>query len=403
MIEDFVARRVKLAPLLRASVLIIEDNPLDIEILKEIFNSVGLTRIHVATSGDEGIKMTHDLEPDLVILDLNLPVVTGEGYIDTIKSQTKFEDLPVIVVTGKSDNDLIQQTFLAGASDFIIKPVNSFVFLAKTLIHLERQHHLRELHHQEHRVHEELNGALRLQQQALPSEKDIKTVDNLYNISIASHFAPTSEVAGDFWGVKGIDDQYLAVYNVDFTGHGFDAAMNTFRLHTLINSHSPIDALDPAKYASWLSDCLMDLIPREHFATFFYGVIDCDNNLLNYTTCGCPNPIIFHKSEDLSYQVINGKGVPLGIVREPEYETKSLPFTAGDTLLLYSDALTETPDNQKEFLDQETLINKIYEDILCADAPLDEATDAFASWFFKEYGANVRDDFTISLIQRKLG
>jgi threonine synthase len=82
-------------------VVIIEDTPDAARLIARILQARGGYQAHIATDGAAGIAMVRDLKPDLVITDLMMPDVDGFQVIDTIKSDEKLADIPVIVMTAK--------------------------------------------------------------------------------------------------------------------------------------------------------------------------------------------------------------------------------------------------------------------------------------------------------------
>ena len=95
------------------------------------------------------------------------------------------------------------------------------------------------------RIQQELDMARETQQVLLPSEKSIEETSRAYHLSINNYFETSSELGGDLWGFRSLSDTKLAVYLVDFSGHGVNAALNTFRLHALM--HEDIDFAGAAR------------------------------------------------------------------------------------------------------------------------------------------------------------
>ena len=119
------------------------------------------------------------------------------------------------------------------------------------------------------------------------------------------------------------------------------AALNTVRLHTLItqmNKH--IGA--PSAFLQKINTQLYDLLPRGQFATFFCGIIDIERQTLTYAGAGSPPPFLCSGGKIIR---LDTKGLPLGIKSRPSYEDREISFLPDDTLLLFSDAFTETPND----------------------------------------------------------
>lgn len=107
----------------QTTILIVEDNPITGLTLTKILTQAGYQTIK-ATNGHEGLKMFIKHQPDLVLMDIIMPM--ADGY-ETIKSIRDFEvdrSTPILMLTSLDTQDLIEKAFENGATDFIIKPIN---------------------------------------------------------------------------------------------------------------------------------------------------------------------------------------------------------------------------------------------------------------------------------------
>lgn len=205
------------------------------------------------------------------------------------------------------------------------------------------------------RVSKELDMARQTQTVLLPDMSSMQEIRNVHAIHINSHFEPCSELGGDFWGLKNLDSKYTAILTVDFSGHGVNAALNTFRLHALLDSEKNNDD-NPAMYLEHINKRLSPLLPSGQYATMFYGIIDRPRDLLIYAGAATPSPLVFLPG--LNEPMIGtGQGFPLGMFDDSTYENHELPFPKGASLLLYSDAATEGKMKQGGRLEEEGLID----------------------------------------------
>jgi CheY-like chemotaxis protein len=111
-----------------ANILIIEDNPENMELMVYLLNAFGHTSIE-ATNGQSGLKMAEDEAPDLILCDLQMPGMDGYEVIKRIKSDPKLVAVPVIAVTAYAmvgDQDKILAT---GFNGYIPKPINPETFV----------------------------------------------------------------------------------------------------------------------------------------------------------------------------------------------------------------------------------------------------------------------------------
>lgn len=104
-------------------ILFVDDDP----ILRE-FAVVNLASEHaVVDTAKDGVAALAAIEantPDIVLLDLEMPTLDGFGVLKALRADLRWRDLPVIVVTGREDVDAVDRAFGAGATSFVVKPLN---------------------------------------------------------------------------------------------------------------------------------------------------------------------------------------------------------------------------------------------------------------------------------------
>ena len=104
-------------------ILFVDDDP----ILRE-FAQVNLATEHASVEavgdGEEALAAIRAEPPDIVLLDLEMPTLDGFGVLKALRADARWRDLPVIVVTGREDVDAVDRAFGAGATSFVVKPLN---------------------------------------------------------------------------------------------------------------------------------------------------------------------------------------------------------------------------------------------------------------------------------------
>jgi phosphoserine phosphatase RsbU/P len=377
-----------------SAILIVDDNEFNRIFLKKILQARGFTNLQLAESGEEAIEILTKSTPSMVILDIIMPGIDGFECCAWIRKQSQFAELPVLIQTAIVDPTLRVKAFAKGATDLLSKPIFPEELCARVIVHLEKRASLNTLLLYKNRIETELESARQLQFAILPEAEELLDIKRRCHIDIASHFQPSSEIGGDFWGIKNIFPHQTACWLVDFSGHGVAAALNAFRLQAYLKDHTQLSAR-PGEYLSHLNDKLLGLLLRGQFATMFYGIIDSQTNQLFYACACTPNPIILRK-DTRKAEMLDGSGSPLGIGMNL-YTTQSTSFSTGDTLLLYSDALTETPNADGKFISEEEIMELMNANFgASAQAMKEMLLDHFA----QHSDNNTSDDLTITLFTR---
>jgi len=189
------------------------------------------------------------------------------------------------------------------------------------------------------RLDDDLGAARQMQQDLLPEPGTISALEERHAVRLGTHFESSSELGGDLYGLHPIDAHRFALWMVDFAGHGISAALNTFRLHTLLTEF-PEWMRHPGEYLSLLGARLSTLLPTGQYATALYGVVDTQAHQLRYAAAASPPPLMADTATGtLTWG--DGSGVPLGVDADALYETRTVPFPPGHMVFLYSDAMLE--------------------------------------------------------------
>ena len=107
-----------------ATILYIEDNLANLELVRRtLARQPGLTVLE-ATHGRVGLDLARDRRPDVVLLDLHLPDITGEEVLDELRSRPETADVPVIVVSAEASKGRVQRLRQRGAHDYLTKPID---------------------------------------------------------------------------------------------------------------------------------------------------------------------------------------------------------------------------------------------------------------------------------------
>ncbi|WP_242824648.1 response regulator [Clostridium tyrobutyricum] len=117
-------------------ILLVDDTPEHIEFIVSILSQNDF-KIRVATKGKTALKLLKQHIPDLILLDVYMPIMNGFQVCKLIKSNEAFSDIPIIFLTASNDEKSIEKGFELGAQDYVVKPFNSKELLARINTHIK--------------------------------------------------------------------------------------------------------------------------------------------------------------------------------------------------------------------------------------------------------------------------
>lgn len=125
-----------------AKLLIVDDHPINIQMLYQVFSADH--QVYMATNGKQAVEVCLKQQPDLILLDIEMPDITGYEVCAQLKAMPETKDIPIIFVTSHSDEETETRCFNEGAVDFICKPINRNTVKARvsTQLLLRAQAHL---------------------------------------------------------------------------------------------------------------------------------------------------------------------------------------------------------------------------------------------------------------------
>lgn len=114
----------------KATVLIVDDEPFNIEVLEQAMEGSEY-QVLTASNGKEAWEKIQSEEPDLVLLDLMMPVMDGFAVLAKVKDDPMLRNIPIIIVSAEHDSKSVVKGIKQGAEDYLTKPVDPAQFLKK--------------------------------------------------------------------------------------------------------------------------------------------------------------------------------------------------------------------------------------------------------------------------------
>lgn len=124
------ASPIPLSQLPAATLLYVEDNPSNIALMRHVVTALGPIQLHVAETGHEGLALARDLRPDVILLDINLPGLSGFELKARLDADPLTRGLPVLALSASAMPDDIKRGRVAGFRDYLTKPLDIPAFAA---------------------------------------------------------------------------------------------------------------------------------------------------------------------------------------------------------------------------------------------------------------------------------
>ncbi len=237
------------------------------------------------------------------------------------------------------------------------------------------------------RLEQEINIARDIQQALLP--RDFREYPHL---AVTGFNLPCLAVGGDYFDVFPLSDGRTAFLIADVSGKGLGAAILTTMLQGALSGMTL--GINPASVFNHVNRFLCDHSEVGRYATMFFGTLDQEGHL-EFINAGHPSPILIRRG--VAEEAFTEGSYPVGLVPEAEYTAVCLKLEPGDTLVLFSDGVTEAVDPDEQMFGIARLKELLTGQLEC---PLEllqkcvlEAVENFAR------GAHQADDLTLLIVR----
>ncbi|HYM19983.1 MAG TPA: SpoIIE family protein phosphatase [Candidatus Kapabacteria bacterium] len=246
------------------------------------------------------------------------------------------------------------------------------------------------------RERERLEGELRLareiQQSLLPAE-----LPHIEGLSFFAYNRQSELVGGDYYDVIALSEHEALLVIADVVGKGASAAILMSNVQASLHALVPqlrSGMISLTKLVFILNDLIVESTSAERFVTAVLAIADTLTNELRTVVCGHPRPILISPNGSISE--ITACGFPLGVIAAANYEEVVTKFTAGTSLFLYTDGLSEATTSQGGTMVGTRGVNDLAKQIaLSSDA------NAVENVIFTDAHLMVRDDLTLLVAKRK--
>ena len=363
-------------------ILVVDDNLAGLEILQARLEANGY-RVITATDGEAGLKMAKNRRPDLILLDIMMPKMDGIEVCRRIKSDAALPFIPIIMITAKTDSKDIIAGLEAGGDEYLTKPVDHGALMARVASMLRIKTLQDTVREQSAQLESQLKTAAKIQSLFWPPLPDLGGSNHLWALS-----KPAGYIGGDLYDVIMLPDGSILAYVADVSGKGVPAALIMAALSTQIRTEAPRHET-VEKLLATINDNFYELAAEEgFFATMVLARFQPGDGRLQIVSAGHPPPLLI--VDRVGREMSIPRGLAIGVQTGSRYETYAMQMRSGESILFYSDGITEAENESQEHFG----IGRVIEHIANAPAPpwSQQLLDAINRW---RGPSAVNDDVTL--------
>lgn len=323
----------------RQRLVVIDDNENDLQVTKRLLDRRGYDAIP-ATSGEEGLRLAHQVVPDAIIVDYRMPGMDGFEVTRRVKSDPELQTIPVLMLTGSDSAEHVVEGLGAGADDFVTKGSDIEIVVARLRALLRMKAYQDQLRRMNQQMTRDLLIARRVQEALVP-DRAFRSP----HIEIRSAYIPSEVLSGDFYDYFPVEDS-MYLFVADVSGHGLPAAILTSLLKSYIHTEATNDR-PLHEFMARLNDFLFSASLPTQFATAALFRVDAGRELV-YANAAHP-PFLLHQREQGKTLVLEQPSNLLGAMPNMPFEEHSISVSPGDTLFVYTDGLTDRVNRNGEF------------------------------------------------------
>jgi len=370
-------------------ILVVDDHHYNRELMGFILSDHGFDYVE-AVNGEQACKIFNSTpDIDLVLMDINMPVMDGYEATRRIKASLGDKLVPVLFVTALDDDETLAKCLTVGGDDFVAKPVNENVLLAK--LHAHQRTILI------HRQLEETNKALEYHRRVMDREHSI--VDHVFQNglkqidvtcpNLKTHVSPMSMFNGDLYLAAPSPSGGLYVLLGDFTGHGLSAAIGCLPVSNIFSAMAEkhVSVGDMAREINFR---LQSLLPSNMFFCAAIIELSQSGDRLSIWAGGMNDILVLDQQGDLVDRLAS-LHMPLGVLSDDEFETEVRVYhpQVENRIFVYTDGVIEACNSDGELFGEPRL------EALLSTHPSDNVEAVWAAVEEFQQGGVQEDDISI--------
>jgi sigma-B regulation protein RsbU (phosphoserine phosphatase) len=328
------------------TVLLVDDQAIVGEAVRRMLAGERDIQFHFCSDPTKAIEQANALNATVILQDLVMPEIDGMTLVKFFRANEKTREVPMIVLSTKEEAATKAQAFAVGANDYLVKLPDKLELIARIRYHskgyiaqLERNEAYRKLAESQRLLAEEVAQAANYVRSLLPEPITKGPVQ------VDWRFIPSSQLGGDSFGYHWVDDDHLAVYLLDVSGHGVGASLLSVSAMNVIGSHAlpGVDFRDPGRVLQGLDTAFPMEKHNNKYFTIWYGVYRKSKRQLAYAGGGHPAALLLTGPDSASAQMkqLPSQGPLIGLGLGMPFDATVQEVAPFGRLFLYSDGVYE--------------------------------------------------------------
>jgi len=375
----------------KSRLLVVDDDRVNRLVMQRYLETEG-HQVSLATDGEEALALLSQKSFDMLLLDIEMPVMNGFQVLERMTADPLLREVPVVVVSGVEELDSVVRCIQMGAEDYLTKPVNRVLLKARIDASLEKKLLRDRQSALLKRLQREMEIAQHTQMSILPER-----LPEQAGYTFGALMKPARSVGGDFYDAIPMGEDRWGLVVGDVSDKGLPAALFMTLTYSLIRVEATQNK-DPGQALRDVNKYLLEMNNQSMFVTVLCGLLDCREHSFHYARAGHPLPI-WISPEGLPLGFEKQSSQALGLFEHPKIDEGIIHLPPHSLLVMYSDGLSEAVNDEGSQLGHtglEARLRETYQlspNAVCLDF-----------WqFVQKYsgGSEQQDDFTVLAFHRE--
>ncbi|MGK5095151.1 response regulator [Deltaproteobacteria bacterium TL4] len=337
-------------------ILVVDDEPMVFTQLQTVLQEWGYTAGFISQPSFLFPRLEKE-DFDLILMDIHMPEMNGVELLKQLKVHSAYQNIPIVMLTGEGNQQLIANCFEMGAEDYLTKPFNHAVLKARISSIIERKKSYNKIHRmnselsRQYRALSDVQGALEKRHQQV--QEDIQLASKIQKatfsllpdpgfLKTSLLFIPHSIVSGDVYYASAEPNGDLFIFLGDVTGHGVSAAFMTIMVRMILENMEDSETYHSNQEILLLLNEKMNFyVPKGDYIVGVDLTISPTGMLTACSAGGPPFLILSDRSEEPISLTTGGQALGMFAKVRIPYVEESFQLKAGDKVILFTDGILE--------------------------------------------------------------